>query len=165
MSPSQRIKNASISLLRKFSVGGVIIGMLWFLQGCASTPPAQEMSDARQALQAAVAAGAEEYVAADIGRARGFLKGAERAMALRHFDQARSGAVAAKRAALWARKVAASIDDAEQALRQARAAGRDVTTAEAELSRAKRAALQGQTSVAIERAESSRKLSETVLGS
>jgi hypothetical protein len=143
----------------------LMVALLSFaVAGCA-TAPSQEMSDARQALRAAVAAGADQYVAADVGRARSFLEGAEKALALNHYDRARDGAVAAKRAALWARKVAVGIDDAEQALTRARAAGLDIGAAESALFGAKQAASAGQSSVALERAETSRKLSESALGS
>ena len=165
LSRSDRKQKASDRSVLWMARRAVIASVMLLLGACASTPPAQEMSDARQALQAAVAAGAEQYVAADVGRARGFLQSAERALALNHFDRARSGAVAAKRAALWARKVAASIDSAEQALGRARVAGHDVAAAESALAGAKQAALEGQSSVALERAEASRKLSESALGS
>ena len=47
------------------------------LVGCATSPPVQEMSDARQAISAAKEAGAEELAVDELGRAETYLKNAE----------------------------------------------------------------------------------------
>ena len=125
--------------------------MTLLVTGCASAP-SQEMSDARQALQAAVAVGAEALVTPDVERARNFLSSAESALALKQYDRARNGAVAAKRAALWARRVAVEIRDAQAELRRATAAGVFVPEAGDALQQAKAAAQAGRATQALEHA-------------
>jgi hypothetical protein len=121
------------------------------------------MSDARLALQAAVAVGAEEVVSADINRARGFLQRAEQALALQQYDRARTGAVAAKRTALWARKVAVGIREAETQLGRARLAGLAVPDAAAALLDARNAAKSGLSTQALEHASRANQLAQGAL--
>ena len=71
--------------------------------------PAQEMSDARQAIQAAEAAGADNYAPRAIGLARALLEQAEVELAAQDFSAARENARASKAAAQQAREAA---DDA-----------------------------------------------------
>lgn len=73
------------------------------LSGCASTPPVQEMSDARQAVQAArheVGPGDDRPA---LVRAQTLLDRAERLLAEGDYAEARRAAVAAKRLAEEAR--------------------------------------------------------------
>ena len=72
------------------------------LSGCAMAP-AQEMSDARVAVQAAREAGAERLSAQWLAAARGELSQAEQAIAAEHFDTARLRARIARGLALAAR--------------------------------------------------------------
>jgi len=72
------------------------------LAACASAP-VQEMSDARQAIQAAEAAGAPARVPEDYARAREFLRSAEDALRRRNYELAREEARQAKAAAMRAR--------------------------------------------------------------
>ena len=51
--------------------------LLLALAACATSPPVQEMSDARQAIAAAKEAGAETYAAEQLGDAEGKLASAE----------------------------------------------------------------------------------------
>ena len=69
------------------------------LGACASNPPVQEMSDARQAIQAAITAGAEEFAALALNDARRFLADAEVNLQRRAYNGAKNDAREAKR---WA---------------------------------------------------------------
>jgi len=69
------------------------------LSACANTAPVQEMSDARQAIQAAVAAGAEEYAEFALKDARRFLADAEANLQRKAYNGAKNDAREAKR---WA---------------------------------------------------------------
>lgn len=80
-----------------------------FLVGCAVVPPAQEMSDARQAIQAAEAAGADDHAPRAIGLARALLEQAQIELAVKDYSAARHSAQASKEAAIQAREAA---DDA-----------------------------------------------------
>ena len=72
---------------------------LLMLSACASNPPVQEMSDARQAIQAAITAGAEEYATMALKDARQFLSDAEAKLNRRAYNGAKNDAREAKR---WA---------------------------------------------------------------
>jgi len=69
------------------------------LGACASNPPVQEMSDARQAIQAAITAGAEEYASLALKDARRFLADAEANLNRKAYNGAKNDAREAKR---WA---------------------------------------------------------------
>lgn len=69
------------------------------LSACASNPPVQEMSDARQAIQAAITAGAEEHAALALKDARQFLADAEANLHRKAYNGAKNDAREAKR---WA---------------------------------------------------------------
>jgi hypothetical protein len=69
------------------------------LGGCATAPPVQEMSDARQAIAAAREAGAEQYAAAPLGKAIDLIGDAERSLQAGQYHGARRAAVDAKNAA------------------------------------------------------------------
>ena len=64
------------------------------------TAPVQEMSDARQAIDVAREAGAEEHAAEDLKTAVEHLAKAEESLSLRQYEQARADAVRAKSSAL-----------------------------------------------------------------
>lgn len=74
------------------------------LSGC-SVAPVQEMSNARQALAAAEQAGAGEYAAESLQRARYLLDSAEEKLARHLFEQARKDANSAKAEALLAKRI------------------------------------------------------------
>jgi len=69
------------------------------LSACASNPPVQEMSDARQAIQAAITAGAEEYADLALTDARHFLAKAEENLLRKAYNKAKNDAREARR---WA---------------------------------------------------------------
>lgn len=75
------------------------------LAGCAVVP-AQEMSDARQAIQAAEAIDAGNHAPRALGLARALLDQAELELAVKDYSGARASAQAAKAAAIQAREAA-----------------------------------------------------------
>ena len=82
------------------------------LAGCVTSPPVQEMSDARQAIAAAEEANAERVAADTLADARRFLAEAERQIQEQSYGPARMNAVRAKnRAALALRTVKEHDDD------------------------------------------------------
>ncbi|MCG5536423.1 DUF4398 domain-containing protein [Ectothiorhodospira mobilis] len=87
---------------------GAVALLLWALMaGCATTAPVQEMSDARQALQAAEQAGARERAAEAYRRSRALLEEAQLRLESGEYGPAREKALEAKRAAIEARIEAA----------------------------------------------------------
>ncbi len=81
----------------------LVIILLLIGTGCASTPPVQEMSDARQAVQAAREANAEHYAPISFGEAERLLDQATRLLETKNYRKARQSALAAKEMALKAR--------------------------------------------------------------
>lgn len=69
---------------------------------CATSPPVQEMSDARQAIAAAADAEAAKYAPAPFGDAQRFLAEAEEQLRRQAYGPARANAVRAKNRALQA---------------------------------------------------------------
>ena len=74
--------------------------------GCQSSPPVQEMSDARQAIAVARDAGAERNAADVLSEAEALLASARRNLSERMYTQARKDALSAKRRALAALQAA-----------------------------------------------------------
>ena len=79
------------------------------LVGCASGPPVQEMSDARQAIAAARVAGATEATSPDLYAAQAAIVRAERHLEAQEYVRARLAAQQAKRHA------AAALQEAQRA--------------------------------------------------
>jgi hypothetical protein len=79
--------------------------LLMLLVACGSAP-VQEMSEARQALEAARVAGAEELAKENYQRASALLKTAEEMLNERHFRRARENAAMARDEAIQARETA-----------------------------------------------------------
>jgi hypothetical protein len=77
------------------------IGLL-LLAGCVTSPPVQEMSDARQAITAAEQADADRVAADSLADARRFLAEAERQIQEQAYGPARINAVRAKNRAVLA---------------------------------------------------------------
>ena len=78
---------------------------LFFAAGC-KTAPVQEMSEARQAIEAARAVGAEQYADTALKRALSSLKTAEQMLNDRRFRDARRSARQARDEAIQARQAA-----------------------------------------------------------
>ena len=74
--------------------------MLLSLSACETTPPAQEMSDARQAIAVAREAGAAEYAAFHLKAAEDYLENARLALNNGEYAVARRNAKHAKMKAL-----------------------------------------------------------------
>jgi len=70
------------------------------------TAPVQEMSEARQAIAAARAAGARDYAAEEFNKAESLLKTAEHMLNNRHYGKARQSANDARDEAIRARETA-----------------------------------------------------------
>jgi len=83
-----------------FRAVATIVALL-LLFGCVTSPPVQEMSDARQAIQAAEVAQGDRLAADPLNDARRFLAEAERQIEQQAYGPARLNAVRARnRAAL-----------------------------------------------------------------
>ena len=100
--------------------GPVLLAMA--ATGCA-TAPTQEMSDARQAVQAARDADAPLHTPAAMDSAEHDLTQAELQLSDREYQQARNDAMAAKQEAVKARNMALALAKAKQAVQQADQAG------------------------------------------
>jgi hypothetical protein len=80
-----------------------IVGLIaWLAVGCVTSPPVQEMSDARQAISAAEQADAGRLAPVPLGDARRFLAQAEEQLRQEAYGPARTNAVRAKNRALQA---------------------------------------------------------------
>lgn len=86
---------------------------LGLLVACASAPPVQEMSDARQAIMVAEAADADHYAAATLADARRYLADAEQLLREEAYGPARMNAVRAKNRANRALAQAQSAAESE----------------------------------------------------
>ena len=82
-----------------------VLAAMLVVAGCQTSPPVQEMSDARQAITAARDAGAEDHAANELDAAVEFLSSAEKYLKNRSFTFARRDAIAAKSKALDAIKL------------------------------------------------------------
>ncbi len=71
-----------------------------------STAPVQEMSDARQAIQAAKSVGIDEFSQSNLVQAKKLLQKAEHALHTGEYKQARVNALAAKEEAIQAQQFA-----------------------------------------------------------
>ena len=80
----------------------VSIVALLGLAACVSSPPVQEMSDARQAIGVAKDAGANLTAAADLREAEAYLVSAQQKLTNRSYSQAKQDALLAKHKALEA---------------------------------------------------------------
>lgn len=81
----------------------LLVGAVLMLSGCATTPPVQEMSDARQALRAAEEARAPDLAGDTYQRSRELLEQAETRLQQGEYRSARYKAKEAKRLAIEAR--------------------------------------------------------------
>jgi len=88
-----------------------VLAVALLLAGCATAPPVQEMSDARQAIAAAVGADAENLAPRPLADARRFIAEAERQIREEAYGPARANAVRAKNRALRALQDAESAAD------------------------------------------------------
>jgi len=89
--------------LRMGWISGLLLSVL--VAAC-GTAPVQEMSEARQAIAAARAAGARDYATIEYNKAESLLKNAEHMLNNRHYGKARQSANDARDAAIRARETA-----------------------------------------------------------
>ena len=89
-------------------IKSVLLAALLALAACETTPPAQEMSDARQAIAVAREAGAAEFAAFHLKAAEDYLESARRALNSGEYSEARYNAKQAKMKALDALNAAES---------------------------------------------------------
>lgn len=134
-----------ISIMKQ--VGGLTF-LVAALTACASAP-IQEMSNARQSVQAAREVGAGEYAAYNLDVANEYLARAERELELRYFSRARHDAIVAKSEARKAHEVALAIQQAQTALADSRADEESRAMAQALLAEAMEAARAGRDRQAI----------------
>jgi len=87
---------------------GLVAVLLLFVAGCVTSPPVQEMSDARQAIAVAKKAGAAELAATELGEAVAYMESAQKNLSERHYAMARTDALHAKSKALDALSLAES---------------------------------------------------------
>jgi len=90
---------------------GLLMALLLIAAGCGTSPPVQEMSDARQAIAAAKEAGAEQSAAENFRAAEAFLDSAQRKLSERAYAQARRDALQAKAKALEALAATENFDN------------------------------------------------------
>ena len=83
----------------------VIVVCISLMPGCAAAP-VQEMSDARQAIQAAQEAGAENSAVNEYQEAQRLLELAEDQLDQQHYRKARRTALSAKEMAIQSREIA-----------------------------------------------------------
>lgn len=91
--------------IRTLPFRSLLLGIIFALTACASAP-VQEMSDARQAIQAAHAAGAERVARDTLLSARSLLEQAERELESGRYREARRNARDARAQAVLAREQA-----------------------------------------------------------
>lgn len=84
----------------------VLAALAMGLVGCATAPPVQELSDARQAIMAAEDAGADRYATARLNAAQSLLASAEAKLHEHDYNGARTDAVSAHSWAVEARVIA-----------------------------------------------------------
>ena len=95
------------TFFRKFVLAPLgISGVCLLLFACTSMAPVQEMSNARQSLQAAHEVKAESYAPDLFGKAKNLLQAAEEQLAEGEYEQARINALAARQEAIRARQKA-----------------------------------------------------------
>jgi hypothetical protein len=88
-------------LMARVAIAGfALMSLIAFSSGCASGPPVQEMSDARQAISIAREAGAATSAPEDLRQAEALLDSAQKNLAGRAYSQARRDAMQAKVKAL-----------------------------------------------------------------
>ena len=90
---------------------GLVLTGLFSLMACETTPPAQEMSDARQAIAVAKEAGAAEHAAFHLKAAEDYLENARKALDDGEYSEARRNAKHAKMKAIDALRETESSTD------------------------------------------------------
>jgi nucleoid-associated protein YgaU len=126
--------------------------VLAVMAGCA-TAPTQEMSDARQAVQAARAAGAPLHTPVAMESAEHELSQAEHELRGRNYKIARNDALSAKQGAIKARNMALAISQAKDAIAEADKLGALSQSTRERLAQAETAAAAGNEDQAVQDAQ------------
>ena len=100
----------AMTLLKKISITLLAVSG-YVLSACVTAPPVQEMSDARQAIQAAEAVGARSKAPEPYIEAQENIESAESALEAGDYSKAREQALRAKSNALEARSKALTEED------------------------------------------------------
>ena len=82
----------------------VFLLFIWLVQGCALSPPVQEMSNARQTIQAAKEANASKFAPEYLREAEDLMKSASEALDSGDYLNARDLAISAHQQAIKARQ-------------------------------------------------------------
>ncbi len=135
----------------------IAIVTLTVLAAC-TTVPTQEMSDARQSLQAAHDAGADKYASKNLMTAEDYLTKAERELELRLYSWARNDAMLAKSEALKAQDVTSAIKAALLAIESSTTDGPPLVAAKSLVQQALDASENGKEKAAIRLANEARAL-------
>ena len=109
--------------IRRVFLGVIVVASGSMLSACASLP-SQEMSDARRALDAALQADARRMLPLELARATAKLQGANDALRVGHYDEARELARAVRDEAIAARVLASRLVHVQGVMATARAQGR-----------------------------------------
>jgi len=134
-----------IPLAKLLGLAGLVLTVA---VGCA-TAPTQEMSDARQAIQAARDAGAEKHAPYNLGSAEKLLAEAETALEQGDYGAAKEEAVNSKKEAVSARNIALAIGSAEATLQEANRLGFEWRDSQKILDKARAAAQKGDEEAAV----------------
>ena len=121
-----------------------ILVVIVLLNGCVwldPRPPIQEMSDARQAVQAASEVDAETLVGVRFKRAQGWLTSAESQYGAGYYIQARFNALRAKETAIETRKFAVIMGDVLRTAEKAKSINAISVTTQGLIERAQASAL------------------------
>jgi len=132
------------------------------LAGCAHAPN-QEMSDARQSVQAARDSGAAKHAGELLQQAEDLLHQAEEELGRRYFKRARDEAIAARTAAVEAHDIAVAIKQAQEAIAAVHSHGSSPDDAEILLRQALEAANAGDGQRAIGLANEAKTRAELIL--
>ncbi|MDR2876949.1 MAG: DUF4398 domain-containing protein [Chromatiales bacterium] len=129
------------------------------LAACAGAPT-QEMSNARQSVQAAYDAGANEFATRNLEVAHDYLARAERELELRYFSMAYHDAIVAKSEAIKAHTVATAVQEAQAAV-DAMEEGSSRDEAQSLLQEAMNAAREGRDRQAVRLAQEAQRKAES----
>lgn len=135
---------------------GLLSSLMVLFAGCAVAPPTQEMSNARQAIEVAREAGADEFAPANLRRAEERLDMAGEEIEARAFRDARRDALSARRQAQRALEIVRALEVARQAIAEAEKVGNDASEARRLLEQAHAAARRGDDDAALRLAEQAR---------
>jgi hypothetical protein len=139
------------------------IALVWLVSGCASAP-IQEMSDARQGLQAAEQAHAADLTPHELADAKRHVLRAEHALDVGAYRRARTEALQAQALAIRARSLAVALAGARAAVDEAKRLGVLPADAGSFLEEAMQAATRGDTDRALALAGRAQELAGSAAG-